>query len=260
MGKDPLVLILGWGGCHIKQLGKYVQLYNKLGFESIAKIPPAFDSNFWIQLSEADRFYHREFRPIVHEDRPLIVHTFSVNGSGQFANIWDNLSREQDGNIIKKRVKGWIADSGPANSGRLGQFFRAHLNEIPRSKRNPLTLTYAVIRRLPFIASAYPKFKVQTAINKENMKHMVPYNHLLSFPDLPQHQLYLYSKADFVCYHREIAAFKDDQLEKGKTVKWKCWNDSEHVNHFGRHPMEYAELIAQHLESTLNIEIARKHQ
>ncbi|CAD5214628.1 unnamed protein product [Bursaphelenchus okinawaensis] len=243
MSNKPLVLLFGWAGAQPGQLVRYVKMYEKIGFESIAKIPQSMNNMFSQDPDEADKFYNREFKSIIYDNpRPMVIHTFSVNGCGQLAYIWENLNKDPEGDDIKRTIKGWIADSSPARSGSITQFFKAHFNQICPNKRDIFTLSAITVKELPYIVNNYPKFKLQS-LNPEKRRLLIPYNHLMSFPDLPKHQLYLYSTKDTVCSHQHITEFKDFQISKRKQVKWKCWEDSEHCNHLGRHPNEYADTL-----------------
>lgn len=64
--------------------------------------------------------------------------------------------------------------------------------------------------------------------------------HLLEL-NLPDSQLYLYSKSDQMCSSTAVETFRDIQMNKKqkKNVDFIDFNNSEHVQHGQKHPLVY---------------------
>lgn len=76
------------------------------------------------------------------------------------------------------------------------------------------------------------------------------YFHLLKCTDLPQRQLYLYSRADTICSHTSIEDFQRRQLEVNPQVELAkvCWEDSSHVEHLRKYASEYTEACTRFVD------------
>lgn len=66
------------------------------------------------------------------------------------------------------------------------------------------------------------------------------YFHLLKCKDLPLYQLYLFSDSDTICSASSIIYFQNIQLKRNNIqLITKSWNDSLHVEHLRKYPLEY---------------------
>lgn len=65
------------------------------------------------------------------------------------------------------------------------------------------------------------------------------YYYLRESPDLPDHQLYLYSKDDKLISYKYVKRFLEHQKELGRDVTEVVFANTEHVRHFFSHPEQY---------------------
>lgn len=69
--------------------------------------------------------------------------------------------------------------------------------------------------------------------------HLSMYYYLRESPDLPDHQLYLYSKDDKLISYKYVKRFLEHQKELGRDVTEVVFANTEHVRHFFSHPEQY---------------------
>lgn len=78
------------------------------------------------------------------------------------------------------------------------------------------------------------------------------YYRMLSFNDLPKHQLYLYSKGDTLCGYETIEQFHEEQSKRGNDVNFICFEDSAHVDHGRKYQERYQSAIIKFCRTTLS--------
>lgn len=147
--------------------------------------------------------------------------------------------------------------SAPIPMRTLPQMARVHVYELLNAQENPAAAQRSLATRISDLA----RFQLQKTLKRPKEEQFYldldNYGRLMSFADLPQQQLYLYSTHDQLTRAADIERFRAHQQSLGKAVHWKCWPDSRHVAHFQQHPVEYAELCVELLEQATARQFSR---
>jgi hypothetical protein len=269
MNQRPVVVLAGWLGCHPRNLRRFVQLYDRLGWDSLVRIAPpesvitatASGPSFkmsgggddshtssvnTVRPSDAskniimERLANDTLQELQSRQTPhFIVHVFS-NG-GCFLYEWmryiltTKQSSPQHSNIdahdLKQKLIGLVFDSAPAYYGERTDGLEAALQFVsPAEERD----------RLIGLARALDPNDVkcrhhQFWTNQSNDATMVP-------------QLYLYSRKDHLTSYKPLEKLIDDKqvLLGGERTVWKHdFVDSDHVGHLLKYPDEYERITAQ---------------
>ncbi|CAD5220197.1 unnamed protein product [Bursaphelenchus xylophilus] len=248
---DVKVLLIGWAGCNMRYLSKYLPVYQRLGINPHLYCPQLYQGVFLRVTPSAVREYFHEIEKSVFSNpddpTPVVFHVFSNNGSGMLAHLWKIIGAERK--WWKDRVRGVIFDSGPATNDNIITWIQAaYYTNVPTTQHGTLSylLHFALVAPVFFSYVAY--LRIRTFFQPSYRQIAIPNTLLESFDDLPENQLFLYSEADMICKHQLISRFVNLQLSKQKNVETKIWPDSGHVAHLRKYPEEYSELCRHFLE------------
>jgi hypothetical protein len=246
----PNVILFGWAGCHDKYLTKYSQIYLKKSCSVVRYTAPIRKiRSFSSYRTFALEFYEKI--PDNDDTSPIIFHVFSMNGCTLFVALWDLLDTVSNGADIKKRVKGIIFDSSPANVRAMQSAKAISFATLPPSQYSEIfRSTYRMILA-GFFASHRAVVWIQSFFDSTAFETNYAYFRMLKIMDLPKNQLYLYSNADDICSDHSIEDFLKIQHERGIHIRSKCWESSAHVQHLRAHPEEYTEICEKFLSDAV---------
>ncbi|KAE9555241.1 hypothetical protein FO519_001591 [Halicephalobus sp. NKZ332] len=240
----PLVLLFGWAGCRDRYLKKYSQIYEDKGCSIVRYTTPIKKiRGFRSFPAFAEDMYEKVFAE--DDTSPIVFHVFSMNGCSLFVALWDLFGNVSNGEAIKSRVKGIIFDSCPANVMPWQAANAISFATLPPSKFSSVARNTYKVFLTGVISSHRALVYLQSFFDSSAYETTYAYFKLLTMKDIPQKQLYLYSKADDICSDFSIEEFAQTQKERGKEIQLQCWPDSLHVEHWRSYPEEYSSLCAK---------------
>ncbi|CAH1258990.1 TMEM53 [Branchiostoma lanceolatum] len=224
----PLVLIFAWMLAQRKNMQKFENIYLERGCDvmTITIRPPQL---LWPKTGSqviAEKVVDFVQQP-QSARRPLLVHAFSVGGYLYSETLLKSLDTSSEAGSMKDRIMGQVFDSLVD--------FTALPDGLPAAMfKSPLLR--ATLRTIlkTYMAALY-KPVISNYIRAYELFHHNP---------VPSPVLFLYSKVDefgSAAVHERIAKML---VKKGdRPVYYKCWDDSPHVQHLRKHPIEYVEII-----------------
>ena len=241
----PLVLVLGWAGSNDKNVFKYAQIYEKLGYHTIRIAPST-------RLSVFQPHLHKEYaiklldliksKPNLN-DSPIVVHTFSNAGTFFYRYVSEILNEENNPyEYLKKNVKTVIYDSGPGLTNNILQLIHTTARLVESSVKSKILAYFITIAGiLIFAIRRVFTFSRESFFHKninalKNDQFEIP---ILAF----------FSKADeMVEYTQTIDFFNQRQkLVPNLKIETVLFDDSAHCMHYAKHRDVYLSKIKQHL-------------
>ncbi|XP_074077694.1 transmembrane protein 53 isoform X4 [Macrotis lagotis] len=235
LNQQPVVILLGWGGCTDKNLSKYSTIYfNRMVF---------FAEPFGIPSlrSPAKKLLELLFDYEI-EKKPLLFHVFSNGGVMLYRYILDLIHTHRQFSHL--RVVGTIFDSAPGSSNLVGAV-RA-LSTILETKRPAtriflllaFTLVAVMVRLLLSPITSFFHVNHYDALMKQSSR----------WPEL-----YLYSKADRIIRASDIEHMVVARLEHQVMVRAVDFSASAHVSHLRDYPTYYTSLCLSFLYSCVHM-------
>ncbi|XP_063701346.1 transmembrane protein 53-like [Culicoides brevitarsis] len=242
----PVVLLLGWAGCQDRYLQKYSKIYEDKGLIVVRYCGPV-SHVFWDKpgLVKAARDIAKYLKNDSRLDgRPLFLHLFS-NG-GAFLNEHLSMCLKNEGMTLK----GIIYDSAPGER-RVKTLF--HVMQEIFGKMTPIgPLIAAIIFSLLFCMYILQMFYYKT---KEILVGYTPgsdpFRALCEQKTINCPHLLFYSKKDNLILAPDVEHFASCREKLGNKVTKVCFDDSEHVRHFMKHPEVYKNSIDKFMEECL---------
>ncbi|XP_055606835.1 transmembrane protein 53-B [Uranotaenia lowii] len=252
----PIVLLLGWAGCQDKYLMKYSKIYEDRGLITIRYTAPV-ETLFWkragmIQIGEKilKLIYDMNF-----DSHPLIFHVFSNGGAFLYQHI--ALANRMSKKPIQ--ICGMIFDSAPGDRRMLG-LFRAVSAIFGRERwGNFLVSSFLTISMILAwtVVDAYNY--VWNFIRPSGYEVQTNPSHNLKFESNCWPQLYLYSKEDLLIPYTDIEKFAAYRQSIGTDVRMICFDRSEHVKHYIRHPQQYIYSVCKFINDCLTLYYGKYH-
>ncbi|XP_037356401.1 transmembrane protein 53 isoform X2 [Talpa occidentalis] len=241
--RQPLVILLGWGGCADKNLAKYSAIYHKRGCIVIRYTAPwhmvFFSESLGIPSLRvlAQKLLELLFDYEV-EKEPLLFHVFSNAGAMMYRYVLELLQTHR--RFCRLRVVGTIFDSGPGDSNLVGALraLAAVLEHRPAVLRLLLLVAFALVAVLFHILLA-----PLTALF-----HTHFYDRLLNAASRWP-ELYLYSRADQVVLARDVERMVEARLAHQVLVRSVDFVSSAHVSHLRDYPVYYTSLCVNFMRS-----------
>ncbi|XP_008263581.2 transmembrane protein 53 isoform X1 [Oryctolagus cuniculus] len=244
--RQPVVILLGWGGCKDKNLAKYSAIYHKRGCIVIRYTAPwhmvFFSESLGIPSLRvlAQRLLELLFDYEI-EKEPLLFHVFSNAGVMLYRYVLELLHTHQ--RFCHLRVVGTIFDSGPGDSNVVGALraLAVILEHRPAVLRLLLLVAFALVAVLfhvllaPLTALFHPHFydRLQDAGSR--------------WPEL-----YLYSKADEVVLARDVERMVEARLSRRVLVRSVDFVSSAHVSHLRDYPTYYTSLCVDFMHNCVH--------
>ncbi|ELW62155.1 Transmembrane protein 53 [Tupaia chinensis] len=243
---QPVVILLGWGGCRDKYLAKYSAIYHKRGCIVIRYTAP------WHMVFFAESLGIPSLRVLAQkllellfdyeiEKEPLLFHVFSNAGVMLYRYVLELLQTHQ--RFCHLHVVGTIFDSGPGDSNLLGALraLATILEHRSTVLRLSLLMAFALVAVLfhvllaPLTALFHTHFydRLQDASSR--------------WPEL-----YLYSRADEVVLARDVERMVEARLAHQVRVRSVDFMSSAHVSHLRDYPTYYTSLCVNFMRSCLH--------
>uniref|UniRef100_UPI00398E88E0 transmembrane protein 53 n=1 Tax=Pristiophorus japonicus TaxID=55135 RepID=UPI00398E88E0 len=233
--EDPVIILLGWGGCKDKHLAKYSYIYKNQGCIVLRYTAPWRQIFFPGIFSKSLQCTARKLLDVVFdigiEDHPILFHVFSNGGCMLYRHIVEIQYNKTETYLSKLNVVGTIFDSTPGN----------------RNLQGSITALYAVLDSSTNVfvkCIAIPTFVLIVLL--KILLYPITQFVSLSFYDAlkvdPSRwpQLFLYSKADKIISYKDIEAMIKIRKLLNIQVQSVDFNTSQHVNHFREFPEKYS--------------------
>ena len=234
--KRMVVLMVGWAQSSQKVLSKYAAFYTGLGLPCLAMALSI--QHFWFSRrgNNATQNVLSLLDNSLQQPASLLLHTFSGGGIVIFPQFLSEHERPNSLFASKIVPVGMIFDSGPSNFA-----FRPGLEaaKLVYQQGGYNILTYALASSFGILTDVVVGPR-KRAGRVEALEHA----RLLQMP-----QLYLYSRKDTVCLPETVEEVMEGQKRKGREVSSQCWEDSQHVRHFTKHPEEYTRRIVDFIQT-----------
>ncbi|XP_004872946.2 transmembrane protein 53 isoform X1 [Heterocephalus glaber] len=260
--RQPVVILLGWGGCRDKNLAKYSTIYHKRFSSpcSDAQIVPkaSFIADLlkpgakgcivirytapWHMVFFSESLGIPSLRVLAQkllellfdyeiEREPLLFHVFSNAGAMVYRYVLELL--QTHGRFGHLHVVGAIFDSGPGDSNLVGALraLSVILEHRPAMLRLLLLVAFAVVAVLFHIL----------LVPLTALFHTHFYDRLQDADSLWP-ELYLYSRADEVVRARDVERMVEARLAHPVLVRSVDFVSSAHVSHLRDYPTYYSSL------------------
>lgn len=241
--RQPVVILLGWGGCRDKNLAKYSAIYYKRGCIVIQYTAP------WHMVFFSESLGIPSLRALAQkllellfdyeiERKPLLFHVFSNAGAMVYRYVLELL--QTHGRFCHLRVVGAIFDSGPGDSNLVGALraLSVILEHRPAMLRLLLQVAFALVAVLFHILLA-----PLTALF-----HTHFYDRLQDAGSLWP-ELYLYSRADEVVQARDVERMVEVRMAHEVLVRSVDFVSSAHVSHLRDYPTYYSSLCVDFMHN-----------
>lgn len=261
-GRRPVVILAGWLGCHPKNLQRYVQMYDRLGYNSLIRIaspasvihavvdgPPDPNTDILDDAHGNDHnmcssleMKHLAINTLQHiqQSQPphFIIHIFSNNGCFLWEWIRYILFHQSNTFALKNKLLGIIFDSAPA-------YFHGKIDDLQ-----------SALEYVDNIEQRDKLIKMARSLNRDQVKHRHNQfwnglcNDTYALDNVPQ--LYLYSDCDKLAnvrYLEELIAHRRQQTTSGKERVWSHkFVGSSHCGHLKKYPIVYEQSVRNFLE------------
>ncbi|NP_001086490.1 transmembrane protein 53-B [Xenopus laevis] len=240
--REPVVILLGWGGCKDQYLAKYSAIYHNQGC-TVIKYTAAWNAVF---ISESLGFssLREDAKKLLEllfdyeiEKSPILFHVFSNGGFMLYRYIVELLHSHC--RLNKLHVVGTIFDSAPGNRNVIGSV-RA-LDTILRTSTN---------NAIRFLALA--AFAIMVIILRIVLYPVTKFLHENHYDAMKKDssrwpQLYLYSRADPIISYIDVESMIAARRRCCLPTEALDFGKSEHVSHFRRFPHRYSEMCTSFL-------------
>lgn len=253
----PIVILAGWLGCHPKNLQRYVQMYDRLGYNSLIRIPspaavvhatvdgppsPSTDLEENKSGDSSSEMKNMAINTLQHiqqlQPPHFIIHVFSNNGCFLWEWMRYVLFHQSWSYNLKNSFIGIIFDSAPAYfHGKIDVLLSALQHVDNKEQRDKLINT---------ARSLDP--------NHVKRRHSEFWNGLCNDTYTSENvpQLYLYSDCDpltNVKYLEALIAHRRQQISGEKKLVWSHkFVGSSHCGHLKKYPVKYEQSVGNFLE------------
>ncbi|KAM8930097.1 transmembrane protein 53 [Pelodytes ibericus] len=244
--REPVVILLGWGGCKDQHLAKYSNIYHSQGCIVIRYT--ASWSTVFITESFGLSNLRQEAKKLLEllfdyeiEKCPLLFHVFSNGGFMLYRYIVELLHSHRQ--LSKLRVVGTVFDSSPGNRNVRGSV-RA-LNAILKPTTN------TVLRILAL--AAFTLLVVVLRIILYPVTRLFHENHYDALINdvSPWPQLYLYSRGDPIISYLDVEHMISVRRKQHLPVKSCDFDTSAHVCHYRQYSQRYTDLCTSFLKNCI---------
>lgn len=237
--EEPVIVLLGWGGCKERHLSKYTSIYGKHGCTTLMYIAPM---EMLISVNPR-KILTTNAKKLVNllEDmdlieKPLFFHCFSNGGALMYDLIKEVLLKRDE----IYNVRGCIFDSGPTEFGLL--YMCRTLLVIFQNETFKKYVNSIVIFLYLYILFLYNWMLSYFYDNQDILKKISLWHSLVLESNICP-QLFLFSKEDTICNYKSIQKFIELRKNKDVKVDFYMWNKTPHVSHFRYFPDQYARII-----------------
>ena len=236
----PIVVILGWNSSRGKHLKKYSKIFEARNFDSICV--PANPLNTFFRAGTKVKKISLHILDLLVElncqRRPVFLYAFSNGGCAMFFHIMEALSYPTEPFYRGLPVVGTIFDSCPINPD---------INSLKATKESVVDMVKSPILK-SLVWYSFTVFVPPVIYFNSTVKRFMSD---LTQSSLTCQQLIFYSKTDRFAPYQDIDSYAQARRDKGVNVISKCWDNSEHVNHYREHTDEYLSELNSFIDKCL---------
>ncbi|EAX07030.1 transmembrane protein 53 [Homo sapiens] len=240
--RQPVVILLGWGGCKDKNLAKYSAIYHKRGCIVIRYTAP------WHMVFFSESLGIPSLRVLAQkllellfdyeiEKEPLLFHVFSNGGVMLYRYVLELLQTRR---FCRLRVVGTIFDSAPGDSNLVGAL---------RALAAILERRAAMLRLLLLVAFALVVVLFHVLLAPITALFHTHFYDRLQDAGSRWPELYLYSRADEVVLARDIERMVEARLARRVLARSVDFVSSAHVSHLRDYPTYYTSLCVDFMRN-----------
>ncbi|XP_052899095.1 transmembrane protein 53-B [Anopheles moucheti] len=245
----PIVLLLGWAGCQDKYLMKYSKIYEDRGLITIRYTAPV-ENLFWKRagMHQIGEKILKLIYDMNFDSHPLIFHVFSNGGAFLYQHIALALRRSKS----PINICGMIFDSAPGDRRIVG-LYRA-ITAIYGKERRCNTLLSALMAVAAILLWTFEDAfnYVLNFIKPRGYEVQTNPSYNLKYESNAWPQLFLYSREDLLIPYTDIEKFANYRRRCGVDVRMVCFERSEHVKHYIRHPQQYVYTVCKFINDCLS--------
>ncbi|PNJ21793.1 transmembrane protein 53 isoform X1 [Pongo pygmaeus] len=240
--RQPVVILLGWGGCKDKNLAKYSAIYYKRGCIVIRYTAP------WHMVFFSESLGIPSLRVLAQkllellfdyeiEKEPLLFHVFSNGGVMLYRYVLELLQTRR---FCHLRVVGTIFDSAPGDSNLAGAL---------RALAAILERRAAMLRLLLLVAFALVVVLFHVLLAPITALFHTHFYDRLQDAGSRWPELYLYSRADEVVLARDVERMVEARLARRVLARSVDFVSSAHVSHLRDYPTYYTSLCVDFMRN-----------
>ena len=237
---NPVIVILGWNSSKRKHLKKYSTIFEAKKFDSICV--PAHPFNTFFRAGTKVKQISVHILDVLLElncqKRPVFLYAFSNGGCAMFFHMMEALSYPNQPFYQAVPVVGTIFDSCPISPDIHS--LKATIESVTGVVKNPVLKSVAWCTLRVCIP---PVIYFDSTVKR--------YMSALRESPLQCPQLLLYSKTDKLAPYQVIDSYAHARRQRGVSVVAKCWESSEHVNHYREHSDEYLDVLNSFVDQCL---------
>lgn len=225
---SPVVVILGWNSSRGKHLKKYSEIFEAKNFDSIC-VPANPLNTFFRAGTKVKKISLHILHLLVElnsQRRPVFLYAFSNGGCAMFFHIMEALSYPTEPFYQAVPVVGTVFDSCPISPD---------INSLKATKESVVDMVKSPLLKSLVWYSLTVCVPPVIYFNSTVKRFMSD----LTQSPLNCQQLIFYSKTDRFAPYQDIDSYAQARRDQGVYVISKCWDSSEHVNHYREHADEY---------------------
>ncbi|GAV84639.1 DUF829 domain-containing protein [Cephalotus follicularis] len=243
--REGIVVVFAWMSSQERHLNNYVQLYSSLGWNSLV-CHSQFLNMFFPEKAASIAF--EILNELVEELKirpcPVVLASFSGGPKACMYKVLQIIEgmceprlNMDDCQLIRDCISGYIYDSSPVDfTSDLGTRFVVHPSVLNMSHPPKLAIWLANNIASGLDALFLSRFESQRAEYWQT---------LYSSVNMGAPYLILCSENDDLAPYQIICNFARRLQELGGDVKLLTWNDSPHVGHFRKHPVDYVAAVTE---------------
>ncbi|KAM5247332.1 transmembrane protein 53 isoform 2-T2 [Ctenodactylus gundi] len=243
--RQPVVILLGWGGCRDKNLAKYSAIYHKRGCIVIRYTAP------WHMVFFSESLGIPSLRALAQkllellfdyeiEREPLFFHVFSNAGAMLYRYVFELLQTQR--RFCHLRVVGAVFDSGPGDSNLIGAL---------RALAAILEHRHAMLRLLLLVAFTLVAVLFHILLAPLTAVFHTHFYDRLQNTGFRWPELYLYSKSDEIVRARDVERMVEARLTHQVPVRSVDFVSSAHVSHLRDYPAYYTSLCVDFMHTCI---------
>mmetsp|Transcript_4652 Transcript_4652/g.8919 ORF Transcript_4652/g.8919 Transcript_4652/m.8919 type:complete len:275 (-) Transcript_4652:1953-2777(-) len=255
-----VVILYGWLGSTSRHVRKYAEIYLENGCYVVYGTANSMDVMFRIQsrLSEFAMESVRETAKIIKEQEalgsqslPVSLHYFSNGGAFVVETLSLMAQQRQHQDMLSSSDK----DDLILVADRLHNFGFEICDSAP-AYLHPTSGLAAINRGVPnvWIRIVFKAaFRVALLLNSLNTRHEREafWENVIN-SKLCKHQVFIYSAKDDLTDHTMIDELITIRKDRGINVRSCKFDDSEHVQHFRKYPVEYRKAVIEAIDGLAN--------
>jgi len=243
-------LVFGWGNARPSQIAAYERLHRASGRDTASVIA---DTRAGLLDGEA---HARAVRPLAQGllaeqgDTPLLVHAFSDNGFIAWAAFLDTLARDENGENVRRRIRGVVFDSAPGLWNVRGKRDFAQRFSLGMTPAISRLIGLGAREHLPIVTPVLAGlFVAYPYLRPKAVRSMVSSGERVLGAGLRCPHLFLYGGKDELVPPSDVRAFIARLRSAGLRAEESFFPAGRHVALYPTEPSQYRDALASFTSS-----------